>query len=30
MTMKVYAAIGHFKDSENMVCVAMTQRTKTL
>ncbi len=26
--MKVYAAIGHFKDSENMVCVAMTQRTK--
>lgn len=26
--MKVYAAIGHFKDSKNMVCVAMTQLTK--
>ncbi len=26
--MKVYAAIGHFKDSKNMTCVAMTQRTK--
>ncbi|WP_289415023.1 hypothetical protein [Bacteroides acidifaciens] len=26
--MKVYAAIGHFKDNKNMVCVAMTQLTK--
>lgn len=26
--MKVYAAIGHFRDSKNMVCVAMTQNTK--
>lgn len=26
--MKVYAAIGHFRDNKNMVCVAMTQNTK--
>lgn len=26
--MRVYVAIGHFKDSKNMTCVAMTQRTK--
>ena len=26
--MKVYAAIGHFRYNKNMVCVAMTQRTK--
>ena len=26
--MKVYAAIGHFRDSKNMTCVALTQRTK--
>lgn len=26
--MKAYAAIGHFKDSKNMTCVAMTQPTK--
>ena len=26
--MKVYAAIGHIRDNKNMVCVAMTQRTK--
>lgn len=26
--MKVYAAIGHFRDNKNMTCVAMTQRTK--
>jgi len=24
----VYAAIGHFKDSENMTCVAMVNATK--
>lgn len=26
--MKVYAAIGHFKGSENIQSIAMTQRTK--
>ena len=26
--MKVYAAIGHFKDSKNTTCVALTQNTK--
>lgn len=26
--MKTYAAIGHFKDSENMISVAMTANTK--
>lgn len=26
--MNVYAAIGHFKDSKNITCVALTQTTK--
>lgn len=26
--MKTYVAIGHFKDSENITCVAMTQTSK--
>lgn len=26
--MNVYAAIGHFKDSKNITCVALTQATK--
>lgn len=26
--MNVYAAIGHFKDSKNINCVALTQTTK--
>lgn len=26
--MKVYAAIGHFKDNKNMTSVALTQQTK--
>lgn len=26
--MNVYAAIGHFKDSKNIACVALTQTTK--
>lgn len=26
--MNVYLAIGHFKDSKNITCIAMTQTTK--
>lgn len=29
MKINTYAAIGHFKGSENMICIASTQNTKS-